>query len=211
MALFPAFAGAPEPGEAPAGSSEGSRKELDWLSNPSFSTEDALLLHQRTTEAANLTPEKSPLISRSTSRSDLSGESDTDESLKKSSKKRKKKKKKHHHYKTKKKAKGDSSSSESDLDTKCIKDKAAANLDDKTSNLTSNRSVWLDDVQAFTTETFRIDKKIRPCKLGLQIPVSRGYCKIQKERRVLSWPRYKETVYSLGQSSIRKEAIAEAT
>lgn len=64
--------------------------------------------------------------SRSTSRSDLSGESDTDESLKKSSKKRKKKKKKHHHYKTKKKAKGDSNSSESDLDTKCIKDKAAA-------------------------------------------------------------------------------------
>lgn len=63
--------------------------------------------------------------SRKTSRSDLSGESDTDESLKKSSKKRKKKKKKHHHYKTKKKAKGDSSSSESELDTKRIKDKAA--------------------------------------------------------------------------------------
>ncbi|XP_015720835.1 nuclear exosome regulator NRDE2 isoform X1 [Coturnix japonica] len=161
MALFPAFAGAPEPGEAPAGSSEGSRRELDWLSNPSFSTEDALLLHQRTTEAANLAPEKSPLV-RSTSRSGLSGESDTDESLKKSSKKRKKKKKKHHHYKTKKKAKGDSSSSESDLDTKHIKDKAAANLDDKTSNLTSNRFVWLDDVKAFTEETFRIDKKSDP-------------------------------------------------
>lgn len=36
--------------------------ELDWLSNPSFSAEDALLLHQRTTEAADLIPEKSPLI-----------------------------------------------------------------------------------------------------------------------------------------------------
>lgn len=64
--------------------------------------------------------------SRTPSRSELSGESDTDESLKRASKKRKKQKKKHHHYKkTKKKTKGDSSSSESDLDTKHIKDKAA--------------------------------------------------------------------------------------
>lgn len=63
--------------------------------------------------------------SRTTSKSELSGESDTDESLKQSSKKRKKKKKKHHNYKkTKKKTKGDSSSSESDWDTKHIKDKA---------------------------------------------------------------------------------------
>ncbi|XP_065492011.1 nuclear exosome regulator NRDE2 [Caloenas nicobarica] len=173
MALFPAFAGAAEPGEPPAGSSEGSRKELDWLSNPSFSAEDALLLHQRTTEVANLIPEKSPLI-RTPSRSELSGESDTDESLKQASKKRKKQKKKHHHYKkTKKKTKGDSSSSESDLNTKHIKDKAAgssrnhekeaaANLDKKTSSLTSSRFVWLDDVQAFTAETFRIDKKPDP-------------------------------------------------
>ncbi|KAM6392986.1 nuclear exosome regulator NRDE2 isoform 2-T2 [Pluvialis apricaria] len=173
MALFPAFAGAAEPGEPPTGSSEGSRKELDWLSNPSFSTEEALLLHQRATEVADLIPEKSPLV-RTTSRSELSGESDTDESLKQSSKKRKKKKKKHHHYKkTKKKTKGDSSSSESDLDTKHIKDKAtgsgrnhekeaAANLDKKTSNLTSNRFVWLDDIQASTAETFRIDKKSDP-------------------------------------------------
>ncbi|KAM9653683.1 nuclear exosome regulator NRDE2 isoform 8-T10 [Morphnus guianensis] len=148
--------------------------ELDWLSNPSFSTEDALLLHQRATEVANLIPEKSPLISRTTSKSELSGESDTDESLKQSSKKRKKKKKKHHNYKkTKKKTKGDSSSSESDRDTKHIKDKAegsgrnhekegAANLDKKTSNLTSNCFVWLDDIQAFTAETFRIDKKPDP-------------------------------------------------
>ncbi|XP_035744938.1 nuclear exosome regulator NRDE2 isoform X2 [Egretta garzetta] len=173
MALFPAFAGAAEPGGPPTGSSEGSRKELDWLSNPSFSTEDALLLHQRTTEVANLIPEKSPLI-RTTSRSELSGESDTDESLRQSSKKRKKKKKKHHHYKkTKKKTRGDSSSSESDLDTKRIEDKAprsgrnhekeaAANLDKKTSNLTSNRFVWLDDIQDLTAETFRIDKKPDP-------------------------------------------------
>ncbi|GAB0190866.1 nuclear exosome regulator NRDE2 [Grus japonensis] len=173
MALFPAFAGVAELGEPSAGTSESSRKELDWLSNPSFSTEDALLLHQRTTEVANLIPEKSPLI-RTTSRSELSGEHDTDESLKQSSKKRKKKKKKHHHYKkTKKKNKGDSSSSESDLDTKHVKDKAAGssrnhekeaagNLDKKTSNLTSDRFVWLDDIQTLTAETFRIDKKSDP-------------------------------------------------
>ncbi|XP_032546145.1 nuclear exosome regulator NRDE2 isoform X3 [Chiroxiphia lanceolata] len=172
MALFPAFAGAVQPEDPAAGSTEGSRKELDWLSNPSFSTEDALLLHQRTTEAANLIPEKSPLKSRTSSRSELSGESDTDESLREGSKKRKKKKKKHHHYKkTKRKTKGDSSSSELDVDSKHIKNKgsgrngekeAAANLGKKTSNLTSSCSIWLDDVQAFTTDTFRIDKKPDP-------------------------------------------------
>lgn len=64
--------------------------------------------------------------SRTTSRSELSGESDTDESLKQSSKKRKKKKKKHHHYKkAKKKTRGDSSNSESDVDIKHIEDEGA--------------------------------------------------------------------------------------
>ncbi|XP_061853931.1 nuclear exosome regulator NRDE2 isoform X2 [Colius striatus] len=171
MALFPAFAGAPEPGEPLAGSSRGLRKELDWLSNPSFCTGDVLLLNQGTTEDTDLNPEKSPLI-RTTSKSELSKESDSDESLKQSSKKRKKKK--HHHYKkTKKKSRGDSSSSESDLDAKHIKDKGAgsgrdhkkevaANLDKKASNLTNNRFVWLDDIQASTAETFRIDKKPDP-------------------------------------------------
>ncbi|KFP81633.1 Protein NRDE2, partial [Apaloderma vittatum] len=155
--------------------------ELDWLSNPSFSAEEALLLQQRATEVANAIPEKLPPV-RTTSRSELSGQSDTDESLKQSS--RKKKKKKHHHYKkAKKKTKGDSSSSESDVDTKQhIKDRAtgsgrnrgkeaAAKLpfslffcssDKKTSNLTSSRFIWLDDVQVFTAETFRVDKKPDP-------------------------------------------------
>ncbi|XP_062351443.1 nuclear exosome regulator NRDE2 isoform X4 [Cinclus cinclus] len=169
MALFPAFAGAAQPGEPPAGSSEGSTRDLDWLSNPSFSAEDALLLHQRTTEVANLIPEKSPLI-RTSSRSELSEESDTDESLKQTSKKRKKKKH-HHSKKTKKKTKGDSSSSESDVDTKHIKDKgsgkssgkeAAANLGKKASSVTSSRSIWLDDIQAPRADTFRIDKKPDP-------------------------------------------------
>ncbi|XP_030905290.2 nuclear exosome regulator NRDE2 [Melopsittacus undulatus] len=175
MALFPAFACAAEPGEPSTSSGEGSRKELDWLSNPSFSSEDALLLHQRATEGADLTPEKSPLLTRSTSRSELSEESGTDESLKQSSKKKKRKKKKKHHHskKAKKKTRGDSSSSESDVDIKDIKDKdagnernhrkgAAANLDKKTSNPTSSRIVWLDDIQASTTETFIIDKKPDP-------------------------------------------------
>lgn len=64
--------------------------------------------------------------SRTSSRSELSEKSDTDESLKQTGKKRKKKKKHHHHSKkTKKKTKGDSSSSESDVDTKHIKDKGS--------------------------------------------------------------------------------------
>ncbi|XP_010151416.1 PREDICTED: protein NRDE2 homolog [Eurypyga helias] len=144
-------------------------RDLDWLSNPSFSTEEALLLHQRTTEVGNLTPEKSPLI-RAISRSELSGESDRDESLKQSDKK---KKKHHHSKKTKRKAKGDSSSSKLDPDTKHIRDKAArsgrshkkeaaANLDKRSSDLTSNRFIWLDDIQAFAAETFRMDKKPDP-------------------------------------------------
>lgn len=70
--------------------------------------------------------------SRTSSRSELSEESDTDESLKQTSKKRKKKKKKHHHNKkTKKKTKGDSSSSESEVDTKHIKDKGSGKSSEK--------------------------------------------------------------------------------
>ncbi|XP_005285443.3 nuclear exosome regulator NRDE2 isoform X1 [Chrysemys picta bellii] len=174
MALFPAFAGAVEPGETPASGSEGSRRELDWLSNPSFCTEDALNLHQRTAKAADLTPERSQLI-RSPSRSELSGGSDTNEDLKKSTKKRKGKKKKHHHHKKrKKKTREESSNSESDSDSECMKDKprgsdtnhereaATLNLEDITSNGATSRFVWLEDIQALTAETFRTDKNPDP-------------------------------------------------
>ncbi|XP_074921736.1 nuclear exosome regulator NRDE2 isoform X3 [Chelonoidis abingdonii] len=172
MALFPAFAGAAEPGETPASGSEGSRRELDWLSNPSFCTEDALKLHQH---AADLTPESSQLISRSPSRSKLSGGSNTNEDLKKSTKKRKGKKKKHHHHKKrKKKTREESSNSESDSDNECMKDKprgsdtnhereaATLNLEDITSHGVTSRFVWLEDIQALTAETFRTDKNPDP-------------------------------------------------
>nr|XP_006122408.1 protein NRDE2 homolog isoform X1 [Pelodiscus sinensis] len=175
MALFPAFAGAAEPGETPASGSEGSRRELNWLSNPSFCTEDALKLHQHTTKTVDLTAERSELTSRSPSRAELSGGSDTDEGLKKSIKKSKWKKKKHHHHKKrKKKTRDESSNSESDLDTECVKGKprgsntnperevAALNLEDITSNVATNRFVWLEDIQALTAETFRTDKKPDP-------------------------------------------------
>ncbi|XP_074812210.1 LOW QUALITY PROTEIN: nuclear exosome regulator NRDE2 [Natator depressus] len=174
MALFPAFAGAAEPGETPASGSEGSRRELDWLSNPSFSTEDALKLHQHTAKASDPAPERSQFI-RSPSRSELSGGSDTNEDLKKSTKKRKGKKKKHHHHKKrKKKTREESSNSESDLDSECMRDKprgsdtnrereaATLNLEDVTSNVATNRFVWLEDIQALTAETFRTDKKPDP-------------------------------------------------
>ncbi|XP_073205517.1 nuclear exosome regulator NRDE2 isoform X6 [Lepidochelys kempii] len=175
MALFPAFAGAAEPGETPASGSEGSRRELDWLSNPSFSTEDALKLHQHTAKASDPAPKRSQFISRSPSRSELSGGSDTNEDLKKSTKKRKGKKKKHHHHKKrKKKTREESSNSESDLDSECMRDKprgsdtnrereaATLNLEDITSNVATNRFVWLEDIQALTAETFRTDKKPDP-------------------------------------------------
>ncbi|KAG6934970.1 NRDE-2, necessary for RNA interference, domain containing [Chelydra serpentina] len=174
MALFPAFDGAAEPGETPASGSESSRRELDWLSNPSFCTEDALKLHQRTAKAADPTPEISQLI-RSPSRSELLGGSDNNEDLKKSTKKRKGKKKKHHHHKKrKKKTRDESTNSESDSDSECMKDKprgsdtnrereaATLNLEDITSNIATNRFVWLEDIQALTAETFRTDKKPDP-------------------------------------------------
>uniref|UniRef100_A0A8C8RWC3 NRDE-2, necessary for RNA interference, domain containing n=1 Tax=Pelusios castaneus TaxID=367368 RepID=A0A8C8RWC3_9SAUR len=177
MALFPAFAGASEPGdgETPASGSETSRRELGWLNNPSFCTEDALKLHQLIAKTADLTPERSQLVSKSPSKSELSGGSDTNEGLKKSTKKRKEKKKKHpHHKKRKKKTREESSNSESDLDTECMKDKARGsdrncereavtlNVADVTSNVAAKRFVWLEDIQALTTETFRTDKKPDP-------------------------------------------------
>ncbi|XP_019407948.1 PREDICTED: protein NRDE2 homolog [Crocodylus porosus] len=180
MALFPAFAGVGAGAGAGVAAAlagdEGSRRELNWLSNPSFSTEEALKLHQRSIEDTNLTPERSPLI-RSVSRSELSGGSDINEGLKKTTRKKKEKKKKHHHHrkKVKKKTREDSSFSESDSDAEYGKDRpvggerncergaSSLNLEGTAlSNFQNSHFIWLDDIQALTTETFRIDKKQDP-------------------------------------------------
>ncbi|CAB1335387.1 unnamed protein product [Coregonus sp. 'balchen'] len=84
MALFPAFAGLSNT------KAENAPKELEWLSNQSFRTDDALSLHQRATEKANETQsaETRLIIPERDDKNDVP-------SKKKKKKEKKKKKKKH--------------------------------------------------------------------------------------------------------------------
>ncbi|XP_028913558.2 nuclear exosome regulator NRDE2 [Ornithorhynchus anatinus] len=173
MALFPAFAAASQAAEASAGGAP--RRELDWLSNPSFCPEVAPLLHQHAEETAVL-PKGSPPI-RHPLTSELSEDSDANKELRhisKKQKKEKKKRKKHRHHKKTRKNHGQSSSSELDADSDFEKDKAARNVrdsqkklekpnqDNEAAGVVGSHLVWLEDVQALTAETFRIDKKPDP-------------------------------------------------
>ncbi|XP_005390339.1 PREDICTED: protein NRDE2 homolog [Chinchilla lanigera] len=173
MALFPAFAGVED-----APGSGGSRKELDWLSNPSFCVGTITSLNQETKEPAALVS-KGPTLTRSPLKSEPSDESDTNKKLAQISrkkKKEKKKKRKHQHYKKTKRKHGQSSSSESEPDTDSGKDGPSRSI--RSSQKESERasqgsaaaaaaavghhSVWLEDVQTLTGEVFRTDKKPDP-------------------------------------------------
>ncbi|XP_024423401.2 nuclear exosome regulator NRDE2 [Desmodus rotundus] len=171
MALFPAFAGV---SEAPDNGS--SRKELDWLSNPSFCVGTITTLSQQTEEASALVSEGSPLT-RSPLKSESSEESDANEKLRQTSRKRKKekkKKRKHQHHKKTRRRRGQPGSSASESDAGSEKDKPSRGLRDgrreserpsqenSASVDTGHRLVWLEDVQALTEETFRTDKKPDP-------------------------------------------------
>ncbi|XP_066484420.1 nuclear exosome regulator NRDE2 isoform X2 [Tiliqua scincoides] len=157
MALFPAFADAVKPGEAPASESEGSKRDLNWLTNPSFCSEDALRLHQHSLEDVDLVSEKSPV-----QRLEPPRESETSESFQKSPKKKKRKKKQQHHKREKKRRDERISESDTDNDDRHDERKGAElNLVDKASNVSSH-SIWLDDIQGLTTEVFRTDKKADP-------------------------------------------------
>lgn len=172
MALFPAFAGVSE-----APDSGSARKELDWLSNPSFCVETVTTLSQQAEEAAALVSEGSPLT-RSPLKSELSDESDSNRNLRQASrkkKKEKKKKRKHQHHKKTKRKRGQSSSSGSEPDTDSEKDKSprglrGGNRGPETLSQEKNaaaaaagtRCIWLEDIQALTGETFRTDKKPDP-------------------------------------------------
>ncbi|XP_062974026.1 nuclear exosome regulator NRDE2 [Elgaria multicarinata webbii] len=165
MALFPAFASAAKPGETPASESEGCKRELNWLTNPSFSNEDALRLHQHALEVTDPVLEKAP-FQRTAASVEPPGESEASESFQKSAKKRKKKKKQRAHEKVKKRSRRDQSTSESDSED--VKDHrnhgkggAELNLEDGPSSV-SYHSIWLDEVQGLTAEVFRADKKPDP-------------------------------------------------
>nr|XP_002719730.3 nuclear exosome regulator NRDE2 [Oryctolagus cuniculus] len=168
MALFPAFAGV---SEAPDGGS--SRKELDWLSNPSFCVGSLPSLSHQTEEPTALVSEGAPLP-RSSLKSEPADESDTDQKLIQTSRKKKKerkKKRKHQHHRKTKRRRGQSGSSESAPDTDSAEDgpsrgsRRASEKPGPGSNSaaeTGRRLVWLEDVQAVTGETFRTDKKPDP-------------------------------------------------
>ncbi|XP_004476119.2 nuclear exosome regulator NRDE2 [Dasypus novemcinctus] len=171
MALFPAFAGVSE--AADIGSS---RKELDWLSNPSFCVGAITSQSQQTEEATALISEGS-LQRRSPLKSEPSDESNTNKKLKQTSrkkKKEKKKKRKHQHHKKTKRKRGQSSSSGSEPDTDSERDTSSRSIrdskkeceklnqeNDATAHV-GHRSVWLEDIQALTREYFRTDKKPDP-------------------------------------------------
>uniref|UniRef100_A0A8D1CIP1 Protein NRDE2 homolog n=1 Tax=Sus scrofa TaxID=9823 RepID=A0A8D1CIP1_PIG len=171
MALFPAFAGVSE-----APNSGSSRKELDWLSNPSFCVGTITSLSRQTEEATPLVSQGTALT-RSPLKSERSDESDTNRKPTQTSrkkKKEKKKKRKHQHHKKTKRKRGQSSSSGSESDTDSETDKPSRSIRDgnkesEKPNQENNaaadngrRFVWLEDIQPLTGETFRTDKKPDP-------------------------------------------------
>ncbi|KAM5337407.1 nuclear exosome regulator NRDE2 [Glossophaga mutica] len=170
MALFPAFAGVSE-----APDSGSSRKELDWLSNPSFCVGTVTTPSQETEEATALVSEGSPLT-RSPLKPDPSDESDTNQKLRQTSRKKKKEKKKkrkhQHHKKTRRRGQSGSSASESDAGSEGDRSSRGIRDGRKESEKPSQensaaadvgrRRVWLEDLQALTEDAFRTDKKPDP-------------------------------------------------
>ncbi|XP_061285677.1 nuclear exosome regulator NRDE2 isoform X2 [Bos javanicus] len=170
MALFPAFAGV---AEAP----DSGRKELDWLSNPSFRVGAITSLSRHTQETTAAPVSEGSPLTRSPLKSEPSGESDANRKPKETSRKKKKEKKKkrklQRHEKTKRKH-GPSGSSGSESDTDSEKDSPSRSLrDSKRESEKPNQGddaasdagrhcVWLEDIQALSGETFRMDKKPDP-------------------------------------------------
>ncbi|KAI7804865.1 nuclear exosome regulator NRDE2 isoform X2 [Triplophysa rosa] len=144
MALFPSFAGTSN-----TNSSDGA-KDLEWLSNPSFSTEDALKTHQRATERTGAEAEEPSYSSQQTlEREDSHGRS----------KKRKKDKKKKR--KKEKKSRDQSGTSDSGSDTVYPSDllKQEDNDGQEAQVQLSGAFMWLDDLQSPTDSPFCIDRR----------------------------------------------------
>ncbi|KAG8126412.1 hypothetical protein E2320_021629 [Naja naja] len=142
MALFPAFADAANAEDVQA--SEGSNRDLNWLTNQSFCNEDALKLHQNVLEITHCAP---PLQSNTATSFELPGENEANKSFQASPKKRKKKKKQRDHKKKKKKRKEwTTSGSESE--------------DGRQDRNNEKRGTELK--YGLTTEGFRTDKKPDP-------------------------------------------------
>ncbi|XP_060938719.1 nuclear exosome regulator NRDE2 [Limanda limanda] len=145
MALFPAFA------ETTSDKVEDSSKELDWLSNTSFPTRDALSLHGRLLK-------KETSLSRELSSAEEQKEKEDNVSSKKKRKKSEKKKKKH--KKHKKKSGRYSDSSGSDSETTYPSDlKREQEAERSQVAAVANTFSWLDDLQSPAEQPFCVDRK----------------------------------------------------
>ncbi|XP_050990068.1 nuclear exosome regulator NRDE2 [Labeo rohita] len=147
MALFPSFAGLSgnknsAEDRAPA--------DLEWLSNQSFSTEDALKTHQRATEKVREGAEE-PATTREQKRKER------EDSYGRSKKRKKEKKKKH----KKKRSRDNSESSGSESDTVYPSDLLKKeNADREEAQVrVSETFMWLDDLQTPTDSPFCIDRR----------------------------------------------------
>ncbi|KAI4804197.1 hypothetical protein KUCAC02_025831 [Chaenocephalus aceratus] len=149
MALFPAFA------EVEPNKVEDSSKELDWLKNKSFQTEDALSLHSRffekTSERLN---EKESSVGGYVS----SEEEEGDVPPKKKKKKSEKKKKKHKKHKKKSGRHSDSSGNETEIIFPSDLKREQEAESPHAAPLASCFS-WLDDLKSPTEQPFCVDRK----------------------------------------------------
>ncbi|XP_071761867.2 nuclear exosome regulator NRDE2 [Centroberyx gerrardi] len=155
MALFPAFAG------VTSNKVDDSSKELDWLTNKSFRSDDALSLHHRALEkTSERHNEKESSQGREASSKEEEGEEEGDvPSKKKRKKKEKKRKKKKKH---KKRSGRSSDSSGSDSETVYPSDLRREQEADSTPAPLASRFSWLDDVQSTTEQPFCVDQKPDP-------------------------------------------------
>ncbi|KAL7381030.1 hypothetical protein ABVT39_027522 [Epinephelus coioides] len=155
MALFPAFAG------VDSNKVEDSSKELDWLTNKSFKTGDALALHNRLFETSERPEEKESSVGRELSSAEEGEEEEGNvppKKKKKKSEKKRKKKKKH-----KKKSGRYSDSSRSDSEIIFPSDlKREQEADSPQAAPLACRFSWLDDLQAPTEQPFCVDCKADP-------------------------------------------------
>ncbi|KAG7224661.1 hypothetical protein INR49_011414 [Caranx melampygus] len=149
MALFPAFE------ESGSSKVEDSSKELDWLTNKSFQTNDALSLHRRFLEK-----KESSVDREVNSLKEDEEEEDIVPSKKKKNKSEKKKKKKKKH---KRKSERRSDSSGSDSDTIFPSDLKKEEEEKRSQSApVASRFSWLDDVQSPSEHLFCVDHKPDP-------------------------------------------------
>ncbi|XP_023150758.2 nuclear exosome regulator NRDE2 isoform X1 [Amphiprion ocellaris] len=154
MALFPAFA------EVAANKVEDSSKDLEWLSNKSFQTGDALSLHSRfLNETSEKLNKRDASVDRESSSAEEEGEGNVPARKKKKKSEKKRKKKKKHKKKSGRRSGSSGSDSETIYPSDLKKEQEAERHQD--AKLASHFT-WLDDLQSPTERPFCVDRKPDP-------------------------------------------------